>query len=185
VHARGSEFQVNNLHVSCPLPGEHQVVNACTAVSALTQLGVEAQAITIGVAQTRWPGRLEHVSDQPAIVLDGAHNPAGARALAAYISNFFERQAVWIVYGAMRDKSVQEITEILFPLAAKVIVTAPSAPRALHPDVLRQNSDHPDVVLCPTATEAAAFARRAPPSTTVFVTGSLYLIGEVRPLFVK
>ena len=68
--------------------------------------------------QTRWPGRLERVSEHPEIILDGAHNPAGARALAAYIERFYAGRRVRLIYGAMRDKAVAEIGGILFPLGA-------------------------------------------------------------------
>ena len=75
-------------------------------------------AIEEGIAQTHWPGRLERVSEQPEIILDGAHNPAGARALAAYIERFYAGRRVRLIYGAMRDKAVDEIGGILFPLRA-------------------------------------------------------------------
>src|SRR5689334_556142 len=77
------------LRITCPLAGEHQVQNAVTAAVALAQLGIPDSAIEAGIAHVRWPGRLEHVRADPDIILDGAHNPAGARALAAYIDRFY------------------------------------------------------------------------------------------------
>ncbi len=65
------------------------------------------------------------MSAHPEIILDGAHNPAGARALAAYIDRFYRDRPVRLIYGAMRDKAVEEIGGILFPRAEQVIVTAP------------------------------------------------------------
>ena len=70
-----------------------------------------------GIAEARWPGRLEHVAPNPDIILDGAHNPAGARALARYLERFYRGRKLWLIYGAMRDKAVEEIAGILFPLA--------------------------------------------------------------------
>ena len=99
---------------------------------------VSAAAIGEGIARVRWPGRLERVAANPDIILDGAHNPAGARALAAYIRRFFRDEPVRIVYGAMRDKAVDEVIGTLFPLAAEVILTAPDQPRALNPESLAQ-----------------------------------------------
>jgi dihydrofolate synthase / folylpolyglutamate synthase len=182
---RGSNLVVNGLTVRCPLAGAHQVQNAATAVLALMALSVPSDAIQRGIANTAWPGRLEYVSEVPKIVLDGAHNPAGARALADYIRTFCLGREVWIVYGAMRDKSVQEITEILFPLASHVILTAPSQPRAVRPDALINACDHSSVEIASSVGNAVERARSAPPGAIVFITGSLYLVGEARPLFVK
>ena len=92
--ARGSRFLLGNLRIHCPLAGEHQVENAVTAAVALLRLGVADSAIEAGIAGTCWPGRLEHVSESPEIILDGAHNPAGARALAAYIQRFYGSRRV-------------------------------------------------------------------------------------------
>ncbi|HYP13706.1 MAG TPA: folylpolyglutamate synthase/dihydrofolate synthase family protein [Bryobacteraceae bacterium] len=183
----GSQFEVDGLQIRCPLPGEHQVQNAATAVTALKHLGVPNEAIERGVAGTTWPGRLERVATGPDIVLDGAHNPAGARALARYIESFHAgRRPVWLVYGTMRDKSVEEITELLFPLADRIILTAPAQPRAVRPELLREAAERNGA--CSTATgvvQAIEFARQAPSDAVVFVTGSLYLVGEARAILVK
>jgi dihydrofolate synthase/folylpolyglutamate synthase len=181
----GSDIVINEIRVRCPLAGAHQVWNAATAVTALLELGVPEEQIQRGIEATSWPGRLEYVSRSPDIVLDGAHNPAGARALAEYIRTFCDARPVWLVYGAMRDKSVQEIMEVLFPLAAKVILTAPSQPRALRPEALRESLDHPAVEIACDVAAAVERAHSAPAETAVFITGSLYLVGEARPLLLK
>src|SRR5262249_15913712 len=128
IDARGSRFS----GICCPLPGGHQVGNAVTAAIALTQLGVSPR----GIAEARWPGRLEHIAPNPDIILDGAHNPAGARALANYLNRFYPDRKLFLIYGAMRDKAVEEIGGILFPLASEVIFTAPDYSRALRPEAL-------------------------------------------------
>ena len=146
--ARGSRFLLSgelDLRIVCPLAGEHQVENAATAAVALTRLGISEPEISAGIAQTRWPGRLERVSEHPEIILDGAHNPAGARALAAYIARFYAARRVRLIYGAMRDKAIDEISGILFPHAQQVIVTAPRQARALAPESIRQVAEHPDL----------------------------------------
>jgi len=164
--------------IVCPLAGEHQVENARTAVAALNIFGVSAAAIAEGIERAKWPGRLDRVSTNPDIILDGAHNPAGARALAAYIWRFFRSEPVRIIYGAMRDKAVDEVIGTLFPLAAEVILTAPEQPRALNPESIAQASDHPKLRIAANITDALRMARDKP--MTTFVTGSLFLVGEAR-----
>jgi dihydrofolate synthase/folylpolyglutamate synthase len=172
--------------IDCPLAGEHQVANAVTAALALDRLGLPPEAIHEGIHQTRWPGRLERVAAAPEIVLDGAHNPAGARALAAYINRFFEDRKVWLIYGAMRDKSVEEMGAILFPLADEIVATAPKMARALRPETIRRLADHPRLRTAATLEEGLTLVRReAAPEDAVFISGSLFLVGEARRLLVE
>jgi dihydrofolate synthase/folylpolyglutamate synthase len=181
----GSQFLLSALleggeeiRIVCPLGGVHQVENARTAVAALKVFGLSSKAITKGIESAKWPGRLECVHKDPYIILDGAHNPAGARALAAYIQQFFRKGPVRIIYGAMRDKAVDEVIGTLFPLAAEVILTAPNQPRALNPESLSQVSDHPNLRIAATIADALQMAQDRP--MTTFVTGSLFLVGEAR-----
>jgi dihydrofolate synthase/folylpolyglutamate synthase len=151
---------------------------------ALTRLGISESEIHTGIAQTRWPGRLECVSEHPEIVLDGAHNPAGARALAAYIARFYAGRRVRLIFGAMRDKAIDEIGEILFPLAEQVIVTAPRQARALSPESIRQVTQHHDLRTAANLGEALAMVKGATPQDAIFVTGSLFLVAEAREMLV-
>jgi dihydrofolate synthase/folylpolyglutamate synthase len=115
------------------------------------------------------------------VILDGAHNPAGARALAAYIHRFFAGRRIWLVYGAMRDKAVEEMAAILFPLAAEVIATAPQQARALRPEAIAELADHPRLRTAATLDDALEIVRReAAPEDAVFISGSLFLVGEAR-----
>jgi dihydrofolate synthase/folylpolyglutamate synthase len=180
--ARGSWFELAGLRIHCPLAGEHQVGNAATAAVALLELGVPPAVIEEGIARTRWPGRLERVSENPEIILDGAHNPAGARALAAYIERFYGKRRVRMIYGTMRDKSVAEIGGILFPLAQELIVTAPRQARALAPEAVLELADHPYARTAPSIDDALAMVRGAAPEDAVFITGSLFLVAEARAL---
>jgi len=186
---RGSKFTlaapapgVLRLRIECPLAGEHQVENAVTAAVALAQLGTPQHAIEQGIARARWPGRLEHISEEPEILLDGAHNPAGARALAAYLDRFYRTRRVRMIYGAMRDKAVEEVCAILFPRAQQVIATAPDQPRALHPHAIRDLAGHPDLRVAATLREALELVRDATPDDAIVITGSLYLVGEAHML---
>ena len=174
----GSIFLARGMEICCPLGGVHQVENAVAAAAALDQLGYGPA----GIAQTRWPGRLERVCEAPEIILDGAHNVAGTHALANYIESFYFGRRIWIIYGVMRDKAVDEMTHMLFPLAERVIATAPDNARALAPQQIP--GDHVEVAR--TLEDALAMVRReAFPTDVVFVTGSLFLVGEARALLVK
>jgi dihydrofolate synthase/folylpolyglutamate synthase len=175
----GSRFTLvsdEEIPIVCPLAGQHQVENARTAVAALLTLGIPVGAIREGIAQARWAGRLERVGEW--FILDGAHNPAGAKALAGYIRRFFGDEPVRIIYGAMRDKAVEEVTNALFPLAAEVIVTEPDQPRALSAQVLAEMTDHPNLRVAGNLAEALRMADERP--MTTFITGSLFLVGEAR-----
>jgi dihydrofolate synthase/folylpolyglutamate synthase len=183
--ARGSRFHLSGereLDIECPLAGEHQVDNAATATVALTRMGVSDAQITGGIKAARWPGRLERVSERPEIILDGAHNPAGARALAAYIERFYGDRKVRLIFGAMRDKAIGELSGILFPLAAQVIVTAPHQARAVSVEALRSVVEHPHVTAAATIADALEMVRAAGPDEVVFVTGSLFLVAEARAM---
>jgi dihydrofolate synthase/folylpolyglutamate synthase len=174
--ALGSRFRARHLEIECPLAGEHQVTNALTAAIVLDLLEVPIA----GIRETRWPGRLEIVRRDPDIILDGAHNPSGARALARYIERFYADKRVCLIYAAMRDKAVEEVAAILFPMAGTVIATAPAQSRAVRPEVIRQFGDN--VVAAPRLADALKLIGDA---EAVFVTGSLFLVGEARSLLVQ
>jgi dihydrofolate synthase/folylpolyglutamate synthase len=179
-----SQFEHAGVLYDCPLAGAHQVENAIAAILAARALGIDSLAMQRGIQNVRWPGRLEYVARNPDFILDGAHNPAGARALATYIRDLFGDQSIWIVYGAMRDKAIDEVAAQLFPLADRLIVTAPDFPRALRPEAILELYPHPNAVATRNLPDAIALARGAPPETAVFFTGSLYLVGEARRLLV-
>jgi dihydrofolate synthase/folylpolyglutamate synthase len=174
IDARRSRFS----GIVCPLAGEHQADNAITAALALRALGVS----TDGIAEARWPGRIEHVSPNPDIILDGAHNPAGARALAKYLERFYGGRRIWMIYAAMRDKAIDEVAGILFPLASELILTAPDTPRALRPEAMAEFAGRGHVE--PKVEAAIAYARsHAAEEDVIVITGSLFLVGEARGLF--
>ncbi|MDX1984920.1 MAG: folylpolyglutamate synthase/dihydrofolate synthase family protein [Bryobacteraceae bacterium] len=184
--AYGSELEWPGLRLWCPFAGLHQVDNATAAMLALRELGLSDEAIGEGMAKARWPGRLERVCAQPEIILDGAHNPAGARALAAHMARFYAGRKIWLIYGAMRDKSVGEIAETLFPLAQELILTAPQAPRALDPRSLLGVCGHRKARATSRLGEALGIVKQeAQPGDAVFITGSLFLVGEARALLVQ
>lgn len=175
--ARGSRFRLGDMEITCPLAGEHQLHNAKTAALALRHLGIAPD----GISRALWPGRLETVSEQPAIVLDGAHNPAGARALLRYIQQFYAGRRIWLVFGVMRDKAVDEIAGLLFPIADRVILTCPLNSRAMPPG----NIPAPGAVITHNVGEAIQLLQTAHPDDVIFITGSLFVVGEARALLVK
>jgi dihydrofolate synthase/folylpolyglutamate synthase len=188
--ARAAEFEVRDLEIDargsrfsglvCPLAGEHQVENAITAALALKALG----ALPQGIAETRWPGRMEQLAPNPDIILDGAHNPAAARAVARYLERFYAGRKLWLIYGAMRDKAVEEVAGILFPLAHELTFTAVKSSRALRPEALAELAGRgqtaPDI-----GAALAAVRSQASADDAVMITGSLFLVGEARALFVQ
>lgn len=188
----GSRFTLvadEEIPIECPLAGAHQVENARTAVTALTLMGVPVAAVRAGVAAVRWPGRLEQLTlgktGQRDMILDGAHNPAGARALANYIREFFVGEPVRIIFGAMRDKAVDEVTNTLFPLATEIILTAPDQPRALNPQALAEVVASSEGTVVRVAESVRAALKMAAEmdrvsAMTTFVTGSLFMVGEAR-----
>lgn len=176
VTSRGSHFN----GITCPLPGEHQVGNAVTAILALQALGVPPE----GIEETRWPGRIEHVTPNPDTILDGAHNPAGAHALVKYLQRFYGSKKIWMIFGAMRDKDVREVGEILWPVARELVFTAPTAPgnRALEPETLRDLAGRGHTE--PNIQAAYDYTlKQITADDVIVITGSLYLIGEARQLF--
>ncbi len=173
-----------------PLPGAHQRDNLKVAVRLLEEakragLPVDLRRLPQAIAATRWPGRLERVPGRPALLLDGAHNPAGARALADYLR---EGPPVVLLFGAMSDKDVKGLARELFPLAAAVVLTRPRVPRAATPDELARRAGRTGARAHrePSVSRALGLARRLAlahgPMTTVVVAGSLYLVGAVKAI---
>jgi dihydrofolate synthase/folylpolyglutamate synthase len=176
-----------------PLPGRFQIRNALTAAAAARLLAergfrINSEAIMRGVAAARWPGRLERLSNRPAVYLDGTHNPAGARELLNFWRENFAGRRIWLVYGAMRDKAVDEIAGLLFPRADTVIFTQPRQPRAVSASVLEEMTGnlatHSIVVTDPFEALERALDM-ASPDDAVFVTGSLYLVGDLRAYWAR
>jgi dihydrofolate synthase/folylpolyglutamate synthase len=177
--------------VQSPLPGRHQLRNVALAIAAAVELNqagvaVTAAAIADGIRQTRWPGRFQVLRepgpDGPReLVLDVAHNPAGAWALRSTLSQRYEGRPLILLFGVLRDKAVAEIAQILFPLAERVIATRADNPRSATPEEIAQAA-------APTGAEVECLgdvglalqrARElARPPAVIVVTGSIYLVGE-------
>jgi dihydrofolate synthase / folylpolyglutamate synthase len=176
------------LEIALPLAGRFQVRNALTAIAAARLLGergflITDAAIEKGLATVRWPGRLERVSERPAVYLDGTHNPAGARELVAFWEEQFPGRRIYLIYGAMRDKAVDEVAGLLFPHATHVILTQSPQPRSISAATLASLTQHlaPSAEVIPEpATALERAIELAAPEDVVFATGSLYLVGDLR-----
>jgi dihydrofolate synthase/folylpolyglutamate synthase len=175
--------------VSLGLRGRHQVINVSVAIrlaESLRERGfrIAREAIILGVEQATHPGRLELRDTRPRLLFDGAHNPSGAQVLRDYLDEFIH-STVTLVFGAMRDKNLKEMAEILLPAAQKVILTQPNNPRAATVEMLERvasgkfNSQR--ITLKPATADAlrSAYAQTTD-AGLICVTGSLYLIGEVQ-----
>jgi dihydrofolate synthase/folylpolyglutamate synthase len=170
------------------LPGRFQLQNAVNALAAARQLAargfrISAHDITAGIANTVWPGRLEKLQSSPDVYLDGAHNPGAARELAQFLEQNFAGRKIWLIYGALRDKAVDEIAGQLFPRAAEVIFTEPRTSRAISASRLAEIASHhaSSFTVISSAEQALDQAlAEAAPTDAIFITGSLYLVGQLR-----
>ncbi|MGI4756864.1 MAG: bifunctional folylpolyglutamate synthase/dihydrofolate synthase [Janthinobacterium lividum] len=190
-------FAGEALTVQTPLPGEHQRRNVALAVATSYYLSaqqrysnISRKIVELGIRQTRWPGRLER-TDLPnwgKLLLDVAHNPAGAWTLRSHLSKAFREDALpaprTLVFSALRDKSVEEMAKILFPIfedpGDRILLAPISSPRAASTEQLAAVAKSLDtsVTVCESVAEAMRLAASVPGS--VVVSGSVYLVGEVK-----
>ena len=171
--------------------GDHQVENAPVAVGIAeilqdAGLSIDSDAITIGLERASHPGRLEFYDG---FLFDGAHNIGGAKALRKFLDEFVD-QPVTMIFGSMGDKAVGEIASVLFPRANKLILTQPDNSRALDASELRRvvpdGFDQANVFVTNTVLGAIEKAREVSNGNDlILVTGSLYLVGEVRRIVGK
>ena len=191
LHVRLNHSGLDGQRISCEGPGwvlgdldlallgTFQPENALLAVAAARQLDLPEKAIRAGLARVHWPGRFQVIGAGPWMVLDGAHNVAGARALAASLRSYFSGESTTLIVGLSSDKDVAGILAELAPVADRLIVTAASNPRAVAPSALaaRLLAPRPAVEIAPSVVAALAHAAQRPTTVTV-VTGSLYLVAD-------
>ncbi len=173
--------------VQTPLIGRHQLRNVALAIAAadeMTRQGfkISASDVERGIRETRWPGRLQKVvANRVEFLLDVAHNPAGAWALRAALSELHEDRPLTFVFGAMRDKAISEMAEILFPLADRVVLAPADNPRSASPTEIRAAAGRVAVEFEDAADVNQALQRAreiTPANGLVVVTGSIYIVGE-------
>jgi len=191
----GQEYHLqvfgHDILMQTPLLGRHQLRNVALAIATAEELTKQDFKITAGnveqgIRETRWPGRLQRiVVDEQEYLFDVAHNPAGAWALRSALSELFDARPLTFVFGAMRDKAISEMAEILFPLADRVIATPASNPRTASPEGIRVAAGRVAVEIesASNVAEALRLARErarevADKNGLVVVTGSIYIVGE-------
>jgi dihydrofolate synthase/folylpolyglutamate synthase len=185
------------VQVDSPLAGEHQRRNLALAIAAAVELRnhhglkITPAHIAEGIRNTQWPGRLErfNLPGKPSILLDVAHNPAGVWTLRAAISALLNAVPcplhLVLVFGCMKDKAFAEMAQILFPIFSTVITTPVASPRSATAEELAAAAGQTGVraIAADNAHQALdrAFSE-APPDGLIVVAGSVYLIGEIRPI---
>ncbi len=166
-----------------PLPGRHQRANLSLAVAAARSLvPLSEETIRSGIRSIRWPGRLQRVerSGKRPLLLDGAHNPDGALALAAYLDEEGLSGRVDLLFGAMADKNVEGLAAPLLARARRVVFAAASSPRAASSPSLKVRLGREDAEAAVSVADALARLDAAgPDAAPVLVAGSLYLVGDV------
>jgi dihydrofolate synthase/folylpolyglutamate synthase len=173
--------------VESPLVGRHQLRNIALAIAAAEELCTQGlplkpQSIEQGIRETNWPGRFQVIfAHSPELVLDVAHNPAGAWALRAALSACFSDRSFTLVFGAMRDKAIAEIAEILFPISERVVATRADNPRSATVGEIRSAAarTNSEILEAQSVSSALETARNlTPPGGLIVITGSIYVVGE-------
>jgi dihydrofolate synthase/folylpolyglutamate synthase len=180
--------------IDSPLAGAHQQRNLALAIAAAVELqhnhsyNITPVDIQAGIRDTVWPARLEHIAgngSRAEVLLDVGHNPAGAWALRAAVSQLDQGQPLTLVFGCLKDKPINELAQILFPLFSHVVVTPVDSPRSASIEDLlpAARTTGSEVEAATDAVDAVERAlHRTPAHGLVVVTGSVYLVGEVRPM---
>ncbi len=192
----GSCFSVDTEYftyddIELPLAGEHQIYNASgvlLCVRALNDLGlaISKEHLRDGLKHTIWPGRMEFVSENPPVILDGAHNPDGAYALKTTLMKFYGRERVIMVAGVLEHKDCAKIINILAECTDRLVLTKPKSHKGMPPSELMEllnveNVRRCEPVLVEDCSEALhTAASRWADGDVIVVAGSLYLVGDVK-----
>lgn len=182
-------------HLIKPLPGEHQKENLSLALAACelifkkfektdNRYDLNETLVKEGLAQAKWPGRLEHVMEKPLVILDGAHNLQAARVLGKYLSSTLKNKKLTLVLGILDDKPYEKMLESLVPCAQNIIITKAKIDRSLEPSVLKkaaQKFTQCPVIIIEDVKEAVSHAIKiSKDEDAVCIAGSLYVAGEAK-----
>jgi dihydrofolate synthase/folylpolyglutamate synthase len=190
-HYEGLQRKLWGIHLN--LYGPHQIINATTAlgtVEVLEDLGytVSTKAMIEGLSDVNWPGRLEILSSSPRVVVDGAHNPAGAQVLRESLEKEFRYRRLILLVGIMKDKDFETMLHTLAPMADHVILSRPNTVRAASPVSLKKSlgRNGKGVEVIENLEEAIGRGiSMAEKEDLVCITGSLYTVGEAKAYFLS
>ena len=187
----GSRILYRGQEIFIPLPGPHQVLNTITAVEALNALSssrfaLPPSAIAAGIAAARFPARLELLRQSPPVLVDGAHNPNGGRALCEALKAL-DLHDLTAVVGMLRDKDCLPVLRMMAPYCARMIITMVPNPRSYPAEEFAELARGVcrDITICPDCEEAARLALATAGEHGVLVFGSLYLASAVRPVMME
>lgn len=170
--------------------GQYQIYNAATAllaVEVLKDLGIEISNVLHGIGMASWAGRMEIVSSNPYMLLDGAHNPDGIEMLYNYIKSHFKSKSITLVIGIFKDKQYQQMANIM-DLVDNIVITEPPSSRALSVDKLKSLvlNHNPNTYVHTDVCKAIEIANNITKSDGIIIcTGSLYLIGKIRNIVMR
>lgn len=191
----GQDFSVQAVKLalqqfSIPLLGLHQIANAATAITALriaNERGptISDEALRNGLANVQWPGRLEILTREPLLVVDGAHNGDSAQKLAAALRDVFQHDRWTLIIGVSADKDIPAIFDALLPIAQRIIVTRARNSRAADVEVLAAKFSERDrvVEITPSVSDALDIALKD--QRPVIITGSLFIVADAREAWFK
>ncbi len=195
ISLKGSRFVYNNREITLPLAGDHQIENAKTALAAVEAvrkeglLTISDSSIVEGMKNAVNPARLELLSENPVVLLDGAHNPNGIEALKAAIDRFLPDTPIICVMGMLADKDIDSSIALLDGVFERVFTVPIDNPRALSADDLAKKFENHAKAVQPFESREdafdAAYALAKGTDSAVLICGSLYLAGEIRPYILK
>lgn len=186
----GIKFYYNNEVYDLSMAGIYQVENAILAIETLNLLrdikgiDISEEAITNGIRESKWPGRFDMICEKPLIIIDGAHNLAGAKALKTSLSSIFKNKKILSVFAMLRDKDIDGVCSELMPLFKDVIITDINNPRALPIEDLKTivTSYHNSVKYKSINFLKSNICEIGKDYDLIIIFGSLYMIGEFENL---
>ena len=184
----------NDYVVKLPLLGEHQMLNLAVALNAIEVIfegnndKLDVKVVEKSLESVEWKGRLEVLSKKPLIVIDGAHNIDGIKSLANNVGKYFNYNKMILILGILADKQVDEMIKVITPLAEKVYAVTPHSDRAelcedLKEKVVEYNKNVEAVEDYEKAVMLAM--NEAKDEDLILLSGSLYMIGDMRKILVR
>ena len=188
------ESYKNKYNIKLPLLGEHQILNLNVALNTIEvlceqeQIKFDKKIVEKSLEDVKWIGRLEVIGKKPTIVIDGAHNIDGIKALRKNIEKYFKYNKIYLLLGILADKQVKEMIEEIAPVAEKIYALTPHSERAelsedLKNEILKYNSN---TVAFESYEEAISKAlKEAKEEDLILISGSLYMIGDMRKIITR